>query len=284
MAGRITLAGVEGNLVSAQNYVEGTPFCEFCGVQLVRVRGIPRDDGHTEPFYRLAPRRSHGTCKYNEALRINRIVMFSLGFTGVEPIVRDQRGRAVFRLGVVGDALRRMQNGQLPDPIQDGAGNITITATRVQRQLLRTAKSVLGLASRIRDLPELASLVRISNNEIEIRWRDFFYDTDSMQRLFTFAQNSHGFPIAFAVRIRAVYPPTPTRNSYMIACHGSQVLQGEQASFFSPTLWVSDPAIANGLVPDQGYLILGLPTAVRRNGGYHNMNVTINSNHQICRL
>lgn len=117
MAARITIARVAGELVSAQDYEGGSASCEFCDVQLVRVRGIPRDNGPTQPFYRLAPGRVHGICKYNEPRRINRLIEFSIGFTGVEPIVLDQRGRVVFRLGIVGEVLRQLMYGEVSDPI-----------------------------------------------------------------------------------------------------------------------------------------------------------------------
>lgn len=250
---------------------------------MVRVRGIPRDNGPTQPFYRLAPGRVHGICKYNEPRRINRLIEFSIGFTGVEPIVRDQRGRAVFRLGIVGEVLRQLKYGEVPDPIRDGAGNIAITATRVQRQLLRTAKSVLGLAARVDNLPDLGNLVRITNDGNEIRWRDFFYKPDDMQRLFSFAQTPMAFPVAFAIRVRAVYPPTPSQESYMISCQGTRVSDDRSESYFSPTLWIKDAAIAAALVEQGTYLILAQPDSLKQNKGYHNLHVTISSRHQICR-
>lgn len=283
MAGRITVATVGGNRVSAQNYRSGLASCEFCGVRLIRVRGIPRENGPIEPFYRLAPGRNHGICRYNETRRINRIVEFSIGFTGVEPIVRDRRGRAVFRLGVVGEALRQLKHGQLPDPIRDGGGNITITATRVQRQLLRTAKSVLGLAARVDDLPELGNLISLTNNGNEIRWRDFFYKTDSMQRLFSFVQNPVAFPIAFEIRVRAVYPPRHNEDNYMISCEATRATHRGSDCHFSPTLWIRDAAIAATLAEQGSYLILAQPDSLRQNKGYHNLHVTISSRHQICR-
>lgn len=69
----------------------------------------------------------------------------------------------------------------------------------------------------------------------------------------------------------------------MISCQGTRVSDDRSESYFSPTLWIKDAAIAAALVEQGTYLILAQPDSLKQNKGYHNLHVTISSRHQICR-
>lgn len=283
MAAKITRAIVNGELVAARDYVSGTARCEFCNIKLVRNRAHNRGNARVEAYYRRADGEVHGACKYNEGRRVERLVRFSIGFTGSEPIVLDREGRAVFRLDIIGNALNQLRNGQLPQPIRDMAGNVSITAERVQTQSLRTAKSVLGLAARIEELPELANLIRIRNRDDEIRWRDFFYRDNAMQRLLAAAVNGIAFPVAIAVRVRMVVPPDAERGTYMISCHGTWMQVGDRRLHFSPTLRTSDPACGRAFTVGDWFLVFAKPGNLNQRDQFCNLNISIDSPHQISR-
>jgi hypothetical protein len=189
----------------------------------------------------------------------------------------------VFRLGVIQELFQQLRLDEVPDPVRDQEGNVIITATRVQRQLLRTAKSVLGLAARVDDLPELGELIRISHEGRAIGWRNFFYNANNMQRLFTSAQNGLAFPVAFAVSVRAIYPPRTVGDPYMISCRSSRVTDGKKQYYLSPTIWIRNAAIAE-MIREQGtYLVLAQPDSLKLNKSYYNLHITLSSRHQICR-
>uniref|UniRef100_UPI003F494FE5 hypothetical protein n=1 Tax=Ensifer adhaerens TaxID=106592 RepID=UPI003F494FE5 len=283
MVARITVAEVGGREVHARDFVKGSPICRHCKIGLVHVNGVTRRDGTIgDAFYRKAAGSAHVNCKYDEGTRVMRIVRFSIGFTGHEPIVVNQ-GRATFQLDIIADALRRNANEMLPPAIRNGNENILISAERVQTQSLRTAKAILGLASRIDNTRELAEIVSISRSGQIVRWNQFFYGSEAAQRLFQSASAGIHHPVAIAVRVRNVLPPAEGQLHYMIGCYGAAVTDEGIQLRLSPTLRTTNARLAELFTPDQWYLVLGQPTSLGGRGIYRNLNLLVHSRHQVCK-
>lgn len=283
MAGRIMEADVFGTLVHATAYNGGPAHCPYCGIRLVHMPPYQRHNAAVGAFYRRRAGVSHAVCKYNESQRVNRIVRFSTEFSNQQPIALGNDGKAKFLLQVIGGILRLEKSGLLPEAVRDAEGNVVISPQRVRSQSLRTAKAILGLVSRIENTAELSELINLDHKGRTIPWRDFYFPSDRNLRLYRQANRGIEFPIAMEITVKKVFPKEKKAN-YLINCHGEHIDENGSMVYFAPTIWVSDPVLAALFVESGTYLIFAAVNNISSNGAFRNLNITVNSRHQVCRV
>lgn len=163
-------------------------------------------------YLRLSGKEKHvETCQFNTVGQVKVIAR-----SAEDLMTSLENGKYEFRLHVIKDALQKNKNtASCSDNVLVSAGETRRNPQKIYENkgklssYLASMKKIMQLQTQLEDQDkELRNLVVLKFHNKEIKWANFFYDTENFRKAFNYLSTSPGHPICLHGRIKSINMPT----------------------------------------------------------------------------
>ncbi|MED1406046.1 hypothetical protein P4U07_25230 [Bacillus mycoides] len=183
-------------------------------------------------YLRLAGKEKHvETCQFNTVGQVKVIAR-----SAEDLMTSLENGKYEFRLHVIKDALQKNKNtASCSDNVLVPAGETKRNPQKIYENkgklssYLASMKKIMQLQTQLEDQDkELRNLVVLKFHNKEIKWANFFYDTENFRKAFNYLSTSPSHPICLHGRIKSINMPTERFPYHSISFYSPWIEQADK--------------------------------------------------------